>query len=234
MLNVLTATALGASTWSAAEYFIHRYLGHEYAKNRNLFAQEHVRHHATTSYFAPTVKKMAAAALATAAVAPVAVSVAGVSTGAAFTLGFVATYAGYEVIHRIAHTHAPKTRYGRWYRKHHFHHHFHNPAVNHGVTSPLFDHLIGTYEEPDVIRVPEKHAMPWLVDPSTGEVRDEHAADYTLVRKGKRARGKSAQGDSGVTGAQPSSPNSPIAAPVPGRSRSPKASMRSNLVRKSL
>ena len=44
----LTASALGASTWSVAEFLIHQNLGHRFAKNRNFFAREHVRHHATT------------------------------------------------------------------------------------------------------------------------------------------------------------------------------------------
>ncbi len=228
MINLLAATAAGASTWSTAEYFIHKYLGHVYAKNRNAFAREHVRHHATTSYFAASSTKVAAAAMATAVVAPIAIGVAGVSTGAAFTLGFVGAYSAYEVIHRIAHTRAPSTSYGRWYRKHHFHHHFHNPATNHGVTTALWDHVCGTYERPSVVRVPEKHAMAWLVDPATGEARAAFADDYVVVRKAARQRGSE-----GTTGAQPSAAKAPITAPVPGRSMSPNASMRSNLVRNS-
>lgn len=231
MIPALAATALGAATWSLAEHVIHENLGHKYAKRRgplsgNAFSREHVRHHATTSYFAATGKKVAVAAATTAAVAPVAVAVAGATVGAAFTLGFVGTYVSYEIIHRIAHTRAPRTRYGRWFRKHHFHHHFHNPSVNHGVTSPIWDHLFGTYEEPGKIRVPKKHAMPWLVDPGTDEARAEFADDYEIVHKRQRA--------SGVTGAQPSAAKSPMTAPVPGRSRSPNARSRSNLARNSL
>ncbi len=184
--KTLAATALGASAWSAAEYLIHKNLGHRYAKNGNPFAREHVRHHATTSYFAPTEKKVAAALLTTALVGPIAVGVAGASLGAAFTLGLVATYGGYEVLHRIAHTRAPRTRYGRWLRRHHFHHHFHDPAQNHGVTTPLWDHVFGTFVTPTVVRVPVKHAMPWLIDPATGEVRDAFRDDYAIVRRGDK------------------------------------------------
>lgn len=226
MIHLVAATMLGASSWSATEYLVHRYLGHVYAKNRNPFAREHVRHHATTSYFAATSKKVAAAAVATAGVAPIAIGIAGVPTGAAFTLGFVGAYAAYEVIHRVAHTHAPRTAYGRWYRKHHFHHHFHNPGVNHGVTSPIWDRLFGTLETPGVIRVPAKHAMPWLVDAATGRARAAFADDYEIVNKRHAHR-------DGTTGAQPSAAKSPITAPVPGRSFSPNASSRSNLARNS-
>ena len=219
----LTASALGASTWSVAECLIHQNLGHRFAKNRNFFAREHVRHHATTSYFAATSKKVGAAIAATSLIAPVAITTAGVSLGTAFTVGFVVTYGSYEVVHRIAHTRPPTTRYGRWFRKHHFHHHFHNPAKNHGVTSALWDHVFGTHERPGVIRVPEKHAMSWLADPKTGDAKAEFADDYVIVRKPDKRT--TSHRTSGVTGAQPSAPNAPITAPVPGRSFSPNASI---------
>ena len=98
--------------------------------------------------------------------------------------------------------------------------------MNHGVTSALWDHLFNTHATPGMIRVPQKHAMPWLTDPATGAVRPEHRADYELVvKRAHRAKG--------TTGAQPSAANAPIEAPVPGLSLSPNASMRSNLVRNS-
>lgn len=180
----------GVATWALAEHLIHDNLGHRYAKNRNFFAVEHVRHHATTSYFAPTRKKALAAAATAAVMTPIACAAAGRGKGLAFTAGFVTMYVSYEVMHRFAHTRAPKSRYGRWLRKHHFHHHFHDPSSNHGVTSPLFDHLFGTHRTADKVRVPERHAMPWLVDPVSGAVRPEHAADYELVPKSKKAERK--------------------------------------------
>ena len=177
----------------------HNFLGHKYAHNRNFFAQEHVRHHATTSYFAPGYKKALAAVAVTTAVAPVACAVAGPRKGLAYTLGFVGTYLGYELLHRRAHTHPPTGAYSRWVRKHHFHHHFHSPNMNHGVTSPIWDHVFGTHEEPSIVRVPEKHAMDWLVDPETGDVRAEFSDDYAIARKGKRSRPPAAMS----TGAEP-------------------------------
>jgi len=100
--------------------------------------------------------------------------------GLAFTAGLTAMYGAYEVLHRLAHTHAPKTAYGRWLRRHHFHHHFHDPSGNHGVTSPLGDFCFGTERPVGVVRVPRRQAMPWLID-ERGELRPEHAADYVLV-----------------------------------------------------
>jgi sterol desaturase/sphingolipid hydroxylase (fatty acid hydroxylase superfamily) len=184
----------GAATWSAAEYFIHRFAGHEYAHTRNFFAVEHTRHHATTSYFAFAGKKVAAAVVTGALLAPLASLVAGPRRGLSFTFGFLATYAGYEWLHLRSHTHAPKTAYGRWARKNHFFHHFHDPSVNHGVTSPFWDIAFGTHHPVDVVRVPPKHAMPWLVD-EQGEIRSEHQHDYVLAKKRARAQGTGAAAD---------------------------------------
>ena len=184
-MTPLIAAAVGAAGWTASEYLIHRFLGHEWAKRRNFFSVEHVRHHATTSYFAPTSLKAQAAVLTAAAVAPLARRALGASAGLAFTGGFVAMYVTYEVLHRRAHTHPPTGPYGRWLRRHHFHHHFAEPKMNHGVTSPVFDYVFRTHRTPSgKIRVPARHAMTWLVD-DAGEVRPEHAADYEVVAKGK-------------------------------------------------
>ncbi|MBM4359202.1 MAG: sterol desaturase family protein [Deltaproteobacteria bacterium] len=183
MGRITSAAVLGAASWGAAEYLIHRFAGHEFAKHRNPFAVEHVRHHATTSYFAPTSGKVLAAGVAALVLVPLASLIAGRRSGTAFAVGLVATYGAYEVLHRRAHTRAPRTRYGRWLRKHHFHHHFHDPSANHGVTSPVGDWLFGTERAVGRVRVPRRQAMPWLVDEG-GALRPEHADDYELVGRG--------------------------------------------------
>jgi sterol desaturase/sphingolipid hydroxylase (fatty acid hydroxylase superfamily) len=194
MRQTSTWLAFGAVSWTVAEHLIHDHLGHRHTKSRNPFTREHVAHHATTSYFAATSKKVLAATLVGAGVGPLSCALLGRKRGVAYTAGLLTMYVSYELLHRRAHTHAPKTRYGRWMRKHHFHHHFHNPKMNHGVTSPIWDFAFGSYEEPSAVRVPERHAMTWLVDPVTGEVRDEHSADYQLVRKRRRASEPPASG----------------------------------------
>jgi hypothetical protein len=195
MLNTVLTAAAGAASWSLAEWVTHNWLGHKLAKNRNFFAVEHVRHHRTTSYFAPSWKKGAAAVLVSGAVMPVASLLVGAKLGAAYTLGFAGTYLGYELLHRLAHIAPPRTRYGRWARKHHFHHHFHSPNANHGVTSPIWDHVFGSYEPPSKVRVPARHAMPWLIDPATGHVRPEFSDDYAIIVKNKSKKAAPAAPD---------------------------------------
>ena len=45
----------------------------------------------------------------------------------------------------------------------------------------MWDYAFGTRRDPGVIRVPEKHAMVWLVD-AAGDARPEFAADYVVHR----------------------------------------------------
>ncbi len=180
MADVIIAALAGMFGWSLLEYLLHRFLGHEPRTRPNPFATEHVRHHIEGDYFAPNWKKGLSAVIVVALLVGPGVALAGVAPGVAFALGFAATYVGYEVIHRRNHTHPGRGPYGRWARRHHFHHHFGNPRSNHGVTTPLWDWVFGTHETAGVVRVPRKLAMVWLIDPSTQQVRAEHAARYTL------------------------------------------------------
>ncbi len=184
--------ALGAFVWSFAEYGLHNWRGHG-SKGKNEFSREHLQHHARGHWFAPTHKKVKAALLVAAVMLPASALAVGWLNGGALTAGFTLAYIGYEVLHRRLHTHPPKGAYGRWARRHHFYHHFTKPNDNHGVTSPLWDHVFGTHAEPGLIRVPAKLAMPWLVDPATGEVYERFAGDYVVARRGDKARAAAAE-----------------------------------------
>ena len=187
MLSIGIAAFLGVVTWSFLEYTLHRFLGHDRRTMPNFFSVEHTRHHSEGNYFAPAVKKAGAALGATLITLPLALLVVEPVIGGVFTAAFVAMYVTYEIVHRRAHTHAGIGSYGRYLRRHHFHHHFGNPKANHGVTSPVWDFVFGTFESPLVIRVPEKLAMRWLVDEQTGGVRSMFSDVYTLVPRRRSA-----------------------------------------------
>lgn len=180
MTTLLPAALLGALTWTLLEYLIHRFLGHEARLRPNPFAAEHVRHHAEGDYFAPSWKKALAAAAALAVLAWPATRLGGVGPGLAWLGGLFGLYAVYEVLHRRAHTHAGVGPYGRWLRRHHFAHHYADARANHGVTTPLWDVVFGSWRRVAQVRVPRRFVMPWLTDPATGAVRPEHAATFVV------------------------------------------------------
>lgn len=188
--------AVGALGWTAAEYALHRLVGHGARRRRpehgyqrltpsGLLAEfnaEHLAHHADTTYFAPTGRKAVAAIVATTLIGGALSLFVGPRRGGSFALGFGAMYVTYEVLHRRIHTHAPTGPYSRWARRHHLLHHFRAPRLNHGVTSPVWDHLLRTSApESSPLRVPAKHAPPWMVDTATAAVRATYLHDYEIV-----------------------------------------------------
>jgi sterol desaturase/sphingolipid hydroxylase (fatty acid hydroxylase superfamily) len=177
-MSTLLAIALGALGWSLTEYAIHRGLGHRRGL-RNPFSVEHLKHHATVTWFAPTWKKaLAAVGVLTTTAFPLH-ALFGLD-GLAASASFAFTYIAYEVIHRRLHTHPGATAYGRWARRHHLHHHFSRPKLNHGVTSPLWDWVFRTLEVPKKVTVPRANALPWMVGPD-GELAPGLAAEYELA-----------------------------------------------------
>ncbi|MFT5432111.1 MAG: sterol desaturase/sphingolipid hydroxylase (fatty acid hydroxylase superfamily) [Myxococcota bacterium] len=178
---VLMGLLLGVFAWSFAEYALHNWVGH-LGKGKNHFSREHLQHHAKGDYFAPAVQKALAAIVTASLVLPLAALSVGWLGGASFTVGLVGMYLVYERLHYRSHFAPPRTAYGRWVRKNHFAHHFTAPKKNHGVTSPLWDYVFGTHQAEDVVRVPEKLALVWLVDPETGDAREEFGADYRITR----------------------------------------------------
>ena len=180
----VTTVGLGAAGWTGLEYGLHRFAMHE-LRGRGLASVEHLKHHADVTYFSPASKKAASAVATTAIVLPVAAAIAGRRRACEFTAGLIGMYYAYEVAHRRPHTHAPRARYSRWTRRNHMHHHFGAPMRNFGVTTPIWDRLFGSYDDPGVVSVPRRMAPTWLLDES-GAVRSELAADYVV--KAGRAR----------------------------------------------
>jgi sterol desaturase/sphingolipid hydroxylase (fatty acid hydroxylase superfamily) len=182
MLQIVAGLLAGMVLWTLLEYVLHRWAFHGRKLGRAV-AREHLEHHAKVDYFAPVWAKVAMAAPALALIAALGSAVAA-WFGAALTLGTFASWLVYEWIHRRIHVAAPKTAYAVWARRHHLSHHFGLAHANHGVTTPLWDHVFGTYVEPEVIRVPRRFAakFPWLCEDHDGAlaVRAPYAAHYVL------------------------------------------------------
>lgn len=176
--------------WTFAEYVLHRFWMHE-AGGSNYASREHLAHHARSGW---SVSKsswlswLGIGIVAGAALFPLGWMAAGVPGGFALGLGWCVGYAFYECMHAAAHLRPPpRTGYGCWLRKSHFHHHFSASMRNHGVTTSVWDRVFDTHDEPEIVRVPRRMAMAWLLD-DDGEVRPELAADYAVV--GRRPVGE--------------------------------------------
>lgn len=177
MIHIVAATS-GALSWTLAEYLLHRFDGHG-MQGRTRFSRFHLAHHTRPDTFAPTRFKAIAAIGTTIPMVTIGVWLAG-TAGVSFTAGFISTYLLYEWLHRILHTHPPRTAWGRWARRHHFLHHFHRPNLNHGVTSPVWDWVFRTHLSTDApVVVPRRHASPWMLA-EDGSLRPELADQFEL------------------------------------------------------
>ena len=170
---MLIAIIIGFFLWSPLEYFIHRFLGHEWTF-RNKFRIEHQKHHFLKDYFAGTTDKVLAAVPMMIFFFIMGLIFVDWMISFTFSFGFLASYMIYEKVHKDLHVKEAKTKFGIRLRKHHFHHHFHNQKMNHGVTTMFWDKVFGTYESPNVVNVPKKYQMIWLT---------ENNPDYFIVNK---------------------------------------------------
>jgi sterol desaturase/sphingolipid hydroxylase (fatty acid hydroxylase superfamily) len=137
-LSALLAVALGLFAFSFVEYFFHRWMFHTRIP---LFAQGHRMHHErplgydSLPFFLPGAVLLVLTGLV----------VLIVPTGFALlmmgsvTLGYIAYGLSHFTIHHVRFKH-PLLR--RWAGAHHVHHY--HPDTNFGVTTPLWDVLLGT------------------------------------------------------------------------------------------
>lgn len=179
---------VGALAWTLVEWILHGQVFHD-PKSRNPFAREHALHHATPSYIAGWGLKLLALVVLVVVITAALRPAFGFADAVAGALGFGLMYLGYEALHRTIHRRAPRTAYGRWLRLYHVQHHFHTPRKDFGVTSMLWDRVFGTYAPFDTpLAVPQRLALPWMLDPRTGQLAAKYADDYVLVRRVRDAR----------------------------------------------
>ena len=175
---------LGLIAWTLIEYLMHRFVFHQRLLGAG-GARDNLRHHARVDWFAPAVYRVALALALTGVLMLAGLAFREVRPFGAITLGLIAGWLFYEGLHRRIHVAAPIGGYGRWARRHHLSHHFADAQRNHGVTSPLWDFVFGTYLPAPVVRVPGMHAgkFPWLIEAGPGRsqgVRAGWAREYVI------------------------------------------------------
>jgi sterol desaturase/sphingolipid hydroxylase (fatty acid hydroxylase superfamily) len=182
VLTMIGGFVVGFALWGLAEYVLHRFAMH-HLRGRGLMSREHLEHHVRAAWTFSAMHLLSWAGMllvGAAAWFPLGWVVVGSMFGLSVAVGWSVGYFVYEYQHAAAHLKAPKGRYGTWLRHHHFHHHFGHPMANHGVTSPVWDVVFGTLERPNLVRVPRRLAMVWMLDVD-GELLPEHRARYVLV-----------------------------------------------------
>ncbi|NLA36473.1 MAG: sterol desaturase family protein [Actinobacteria bacterium] len=187
MARFVVALLAGAVLWTFAEYLLHRFVMHE-LRGRGFISRAHLEHHVTSSWTFDAnhpLSWLGIVVVGFGGLMPLAWLLVGSDRGVGLgvAIGWAAMYAFYETVHALAHLRAPRSQYGVWLRRHHFHHHFGHPMANQGVSVGVWDRVFRTHDTPGVIRVPRRLALPWMLDGS-GHLLERYAADYELVGTG--------------------------------------------------
>jgi sterol desaturase/sphingolipid hydroxylase (fatty acid hydroxylase superfamily) len=139
----------GVLSWTAIEYGLHRFVFHYSARSvfgKKLLYAAHISHH---DY--PRAKnRLFSSLFLSLPIATAYLLLARVVTGSwqaacYLFLGLTAGYFCYEWLHFQAHHLRPRVRLFRYLQKYHLLHHYRTPELRFGVTSPLFDMLLGTF-----------------------------------------------------------------------------------------
>lgn len=141
--------SLGILSWTLIEYALHRFIFHYTARSalgRRLVYAAHLSHHenplATNRLFSGLLISLP---IATAYLLLTWSSTGSFHAAAYLFTGLVAGYSCYEWLHFQAHHRRPRLRLFRYLRRYHLLHHYQTPDHRFGVTSPLFDVLLGTF-----------------------------------------------------------------------------------------
>lgn len=138
----------GLALWTLIEYLMHRFLFHfppASPKLRHIQANLHLKHHDRPDDPAQIVAQPAFSM-------PIALAIWGTlrlafgAWGPACLVmaGVIGGYLLYEWVHFAVHMTGDGGPLVRRWRRWHFYHHFRNPARCFGVTTPLWDFLLGT------------------------------------------------------------------------------------------
>lgn len=150
-LTALATLAFGLLVFSAIEYSFHRWLFHH---GQSSMREGHDKHHVdphgfdALPFFLPPLAMLLLAGLLT-LVLP--------TSTAMLLAGATATgYAAYGVAHTIIHAIRFRSRAAaKWAANHHIHHH--HPDCNFGVTTPLWDIVMGTRYAPARVSSRDRH-----------------------------------------------------------------------------
>ncbi|TNF24194.1 MAG: fatty acid hydroxylase [Deltaproteobacteria bacterium] len=146
--GAIVGLALGGLVfWSLSEYWLHRKFFH-WTRPERLHYIIHGAHHIYPNDNSRVVFPPTASLILGALFYGLFLLVLGYAMSLPFFAGFVVGYLWYDMTHFWTHVAKPKTRYGKFLRRHHMLHHFSEPEKKFGVSSPAWDFVFGTYGKP--------------------------------------------------------------------------------------
>ncbi len=137
----------GIAIWTLTEYWLHRLVFHwqpKFPGGDRLHFIIHGVHHDHPNDAMRLVMPPAVSIPLAALFFGLYVLIFGATDALPAFAGFITGYLGYDYTHYHLHHHVPKTKFGKQLREHHMRHHFQDHRYGFGVSSPLWDAVMGT------------------------------------------------------------------------------------------
>ena len=146
--NTLAMVVVGIAVWTLAEYLLHRFIFHFNAKGhfqkRIQFIIHGMHHDDVDDPTRLVMSPVVGGGLALFFYA-IFLPLAGPRLVDPFFASFILGYLWYDYTHYYVHHFTPKTRVGKILKTNHMRHHFSKTPIRWGVSTPLWDHVFGTY-----------------------------------------------------------------------------------------
>ncbi len=149
--TIIAMFAAGIFFWTFAEYMLHKNLFHFHATSKwgkRIVYLFHGIHHEDPNDPTRLVMPPIAAWTLAAAFYYGFLLIMGAEFTHSFFAGFIVGYMIYDYIHYATHHFRMKSPVGKYLKQHHMRHHFKEQDIKWGVSSPLWDYILGTYSEP--------------------------------------------------------------------------------------
>ena len=145
--KLLYLIVLGIIVWSFAEYTLHRFIFH-YKFHSRLGEKIHFIFHGVHHDYPNDSKRLV---MPPSVSMPLAIIfyflfrfILGQTLVAPFFIGFIIGYLFYDMTHYAIHHYNMHNKFWLFIKNHHMKHHYKDPAKGFGVSSPLWDDIIGT------------------------------------------------------------------------------------------
>jgi sterol desaturase/sphingolipid hydroxylase (fatty acid hydroxylase superfamily) len=146
-VTILYLFALGIVVWSFTEYTLHRFIFH-YNPKSSFGEKLHFIFHGVHHDYPNDSRRLV---MPPSVSIPLAVlfyflfrAILGINYVAPFFVGFLTGYLFYDMTHYAIHHFNIHNKFWLALKKHHMRHHFQNAEKGFGVSSPMWDHIVGT------------------------------------------------------------------------------------------
>ena len=146
-IELISLIVLGIIVWSLAEYVLHRFVFH-YVPDSKLGQRMHFIFHGVHHDYPSDSRRLVMPPSASLPLAVIFYLLFYVIVGriyvAPFMAGFLTGYLCYDMTHYAVHHFNMHNKFWLAIKNHHMKHHYQDPSKGFGVSSPVWDKIIGT------------------------------------------------------------------------------------------